>query len=243
MAPEAAGLGVSLRLGVERADRPLEIVATTEARVIRHELTRRLADVTVDLRIAGTRLGPWLPLEHAAWPAEIDHRLDVSDLWGDGQPPLATLFARTVHPDAADVRRRMLRHLGVIPHGEFTLDDEFLAGLPHGTPRPLDLWLIAGAASSIEAGAADGFARRDVDHAGLDTVFDALVASVDADHAPTIARLTAERDASRLDADGAADSLRRVQADIVDRLDALQAENDVLRERLERAELHHPLDA
>ena len=234
---------MSLRLGVERADRPLEVVATTEARVIRHELTRRLADVTVELRVAGARLGPWLPLEHAAWPAEIDHQLDVSDLWAEGQPPLATLFARTVHPEAADVRRRMLRHLGVIPQGEFTLDDEFLAGLPQGAPRPLDLWLIAGAASSIEADAAAGFAPRDVDHPVLDAVFDALVASVDADHAPTIARLTLERDAARRDAEGAADSLRRVQADIADRLDALQAENDVLRERLERAELQHPVGA
>lgn len=234
---------MSLRLGVERADRPLEVVATTEARVIEHELTRRLGDVTVDLRIAGARLGPWLPLEHAAWPAEIDHRLDVSGLWADGQPPLATLFARTVHPDAADVRRRMLRHLGVIPRGEFTLDDEFLAGLPDGAPRPLDLWLIAGAASSISAGAADGFAPHDVDDAvRLDAVFDALVASVDDDPAPTIARLTTERDAARRDAEEAADSLVRVQAEIADRVDALRAENDGLRERLERAELHHPLD-
>ncbi len=234
---------MSVRLGIERPGRPTEVVATAEARVIHHELSRRLGDVTVDLRVAGDALGPWQPLAHAAWPADIDHRLDESVLWADDLPPMTSLLPRTVDPAAAAVRERMLRHLGVIPDGEFVLDDDFLSGLGIRTLRPTDLWLIARAASSIDADAARGFMSGADDDARLDTLFDAVVADIDIDLTPTIQRLVAERDVARRDAQEAVDEALRVRAETADHLDALNADIDALRDRLDRAELSSTLDA
>lgn len=235
---------MSLRLGILRPGRTLEVVAAAEAAVIRHELTRRLGDVSFDLRIDGDRLGPWLPDAAAAWPGEIDIAVDTSPLWNE---PLTALFGRTVDSRAAEVRQRMLRHLDVIPEASFVLDDARLAELLAVAIRPTDLWLIARAAAdiavddpAITALAGSSPTER------VDLVFDTTANEVAAQAEPfigtSIARLTLERDDARREADAARDELARVTVEVADRLDALTAETAVLRDRLAKAELRPSVD-
>jgi len=234
---------MSNRLGVLRPDRPLAVIAEAEARVIEHELFRRLGDVTVDLRLDGDPVGRWLPIANAAWPTDVDAVIDPSMIWRDDLPPLTTLFARTVNPSAAAVRRRMLHHLALLPEPPFTLDASRFDELTTLHLRPTDLWIIAAAASSVDvedpavrALAGDDSAER------LDQAFDRAVDGLDTDRTEAIARLRAERDEARHLAAEQADGAARTSAELADRLDELESENRVLHERLERAELQRSLD-
>lgn len=226
------------RIGIVRPSRARPVIAEIEARVIEHELTRRLGRVTLDLRVDGPRLGRWQPLEHAAWPGDIDARLDDDALWSDRHPPLAGLLARTIEPDAAAVRADMLRHLGVLPAEPFVLDDDLLDELDPARIRPTDLWLIARAASevtvvdpAVAALVSAGDARA------LDELFDALVAALDVDRSVELARVAAERDElTRRVAELQADAARE-RIEVLGRFEQLTAELGVWRERAERAEL------
>lgn len=237
-------------VGLLRPDRPRRVVAEAEAAVVRAELERRLGDVVVDLRVDGAPLGPWRSVATAAWPEQVDVVLDAGLLWTPETPTLTPLFGRTVDDTAAEVRERMLRHLGVLPDGSFDLDEELLAPLERQNVSPTDVWIVARAASAVATGdpAIDGFAQSTLQDPQpvsekLDAAFDAVTAGVPADVADrAVDRLRAERDAARRDAASADDELRRVRAEVADRLDHLGAENAALRERLERAELGHRLD-
>ena len=88
-----------------------------------------------------------MPREHAAWPADVDAVVDVADLVGPDAPPLTALFARTVAPESAEVRRRMLRHLGFIDGRPF--DHAALAALDDLVPTPTDLWLLVSSAPTV----------------------------------------------------------------------------------------------
>lgn len=60
------------------------------------------------------------------------------------------LVADIADPVALDVRRRMLRHLGVVPAEPYVLDEEMLERLDEAFPlTPLDVWLVASEASEI----------------------------------------------------------------------------------------------
>ena len=245
----AKPIGPAPRIGVVRPNRTLPVIAEIEARVIEHELTRRLGRITLDLRIDGTRLGRWQPLASAAWPTDIDARLDDDALWSDRHPPLAGLLARTIEPDAAAVRTDMLRHLGVLPAEPFVLDDDLLDALDPARIRPTDLWLIARAASDVTVGDPAVAALVSADDArSLDELFDTLVATLEVDPSAELARVAAERDelarqVAELEADAA-----RERIETLDRFAQLTAELDVWRERAERAELgaalitHHDRD-
>ncbi len=238
-----------LLLGVLRPSRPTHVVAVAEARVIRTELERRLGPLTLDLRIDGASIGGWQSVANAAWPGSVDAVVDASILWNSALPPLTTLFARTVEPTAAEVRRRMLAHLGVIPDAPFELDDDRLAALSELPLRPTDLWLIAGSARAItvDDDTISAFAAP-VDSDGhhlLDAAFDAVAASLSEQPTTgtTLERLTAStatltRRVSELDSE-----LIRSERDTAELLDQLRTENRVLRERLERAESPHSLNA
>jgi hypothetical protein len=207
-------------------------------------LNRRLDDVTLDLRATGPGQGPWQPIDHASWPSGADAVDDTGALWDTALPPLASLFARTVEPSAPDVRRRMLQHLGVMPSGEYTFDDDWFAELSALPVRPTDLWLLVTGASLVDvdrpdvsalAAAANGSA-----HHLLDAAFDALADRLVADGVSGVGTGAPARGAvvdltQRL---RAADlERRRSDIETVARLDDLQAEISALRERLERAEI------
>lgn len=230
-----------LRLGVVRAtDASIDpTVAEIEARVVRAELERRLGPVTLDLRTDGTAAGPWLPRAHAAWPADVDATIELGGLGADAGH-LVALFGRTVEPDAADVRSRMLHHLGVLPV-DGSLDDDLLATLLPAPARPTDLWLVVGSASEaatrepahqlLRSGATDD--RTDA----LDRWFDDTVASLPVDTTPTIGRLRSEIAELRARLDAAHDGARRAERAALEHIEQLTTERDSLRERLDRAQL------
>lgn len=212
-------------------------MALAEARIVRHELTRRLGEVSIDFRNEGAVFGPWLPAEHGAWPSDVDATVDLTPVTGPEGPRLLSVFARTVDPTAADVRRRMLTHLGVLPID--LLDDaELRRRLP--TPqRPTDVWLLVNAAdrtdlSDPHVGALRGDAQES---AAIDAWFDACVAGLPIDTAPTVARLSARVDELEVALADAQSDAARSERLALERLDELQAEYDVLRERLARTEL------
>lgn len=233
----------SLRIGVLRPDRPGRVVALAEARVIAAELERRLGPVVLDLRIDGPSIDGWSSVANASWPGSVDALVDASALWNAALPPLTTLFGRTIEPVAAEVRQRMLVHIGVIPGEPFELDDQRLAALSELPLRPTDLWLIARAAGGVSvtdpAIRAFGATVGTVEQGELDTAFDAVAAGL-SDHPAveiTPARLIAvERSLSDRIAALASESLRN-EREAVALIDQLRAENRMLRERLERAEL------
>lgn len=243
---------MTLVVGVLRPDRPRRVVAEAEARVVAAELARRLGEVTVDLRVEGAPIGPWRSAETAAWPRDVDATVDAAAIWTASTPALTALFGRTVDDVAAEVRTRMLRHLGVLPDEAFTLDEECLRALEEWHVSPTDLWLVANAAAIADSGdvAVDALARPagtgDAGTAALDAAFDAVADAVRqgaGDASPeTIPRLVTERDAARTAAAAAHDELRRTRAELADRLDQLSAENAALRERLERTRLGRELD-
>ena len=230
-----------LRLGVLRAtDASTDpTVAEIEARVVRTELVRRLGPVTLDLRTDCTAAGPWLPRTHAAWPADADATIELDGL-GDDAGHLVALFGRTVEPDAADVRSRMLHHLRVLPV-DGPLDDDLLAALLPAPARPTDLWLVVVSASEVatrepahqllRAGVTDDRTEA------LDRWFDDTVASLPIDTTPTIGRLRAEIDELRTRLDTAHDEGRRVERAALEHIEHLTTERDSLRERLDRAQL------
>lgn len=231
-----------LRLGVTRRDRPLEAVAVAEARVLEHELTHRLGPVTLDLRVDGGRLGPWRPLH---LPGDrVDAEIDPDAIWGGDLPPLTAVFARTVDPDAADVRRRMLTHLGALP-----IDVLDAAALERATElplRPTDLWLLVNGARAVTVDdvAIAAMAGPDADAVRrLDAALDALAEQLrqlpDPSERTTshVARLTATITALEGELAEARSAADRDRVEALHRIDELVAENRVLRERLQRAEL------
>jgi hypothetical protein len=212
-----------------------------EARVVRAELVRRLGAVIIDFRSADGISGPWLPLEHAAWPSGVDGRIDLGDL-GDLTPALIGLFARTLVPTAVDIRRRMLEHLGILPLGDDPLTADRLARALPPPPRPTDLWLVLRAASAVATDEpahewlASGASQST--NEALDSWFDARVAELQAGDVPTTnMRLRAEiaEVTSRLLQ--AEDDRRRSERSTLTRIDELVAEVESLRERLRRAEI------
>lgn len=238
--PAAAG-GAVLRLGVVRApDAAADVtLATIDARVVRAELERRLGPVTLDLRTAGTPAGPWMPIDHAAWPSDVDATIDLADLDGASHE-LAALFGRTVEPSAADVRRRMLEHLSILPIGDEPLTDDRLDALLPPPARPTDLWLVVRDASSITTTEPAHTLLRTAPTydviARLDRWFDAIAADLDRTET-TIARLRAEVIELRARLADAEDALMRSERLALDRLSVLETERASLRERLERANL------
>ncbi len=226
------------RIGVVRPDRPPTIVAEIEARVIRHELERRIGRITLDLRIDGPRLGPWLPLDHAAWPTDIDAQLDGAELWSDRHPPLARLMGRTIEPEAAEVRVDMLRHLGIVPAQPFVLDDDLLETLDPVRIRPTDLWLIARAATAVTVADDAIVALVDTDDpVALDDLFDRLVDHLDVDPSAELARITAERNELARRLTELAAEIARERIRTLDRFEHLAGELEVWRQRAARAEL------
>ncbi len=237
--PPAVDTPASTRFGIVRApDASTDpAVAEIEARVVRTELERRVGPVSLDLRTDGPRVGPWLPREHAAWPADVDATIDLADL-GSLAARLPALFARTVEPAAADVRSRMLHHLGVLPV-DTTLTDELLDELLPAPARPTDLWLVVRSADDLATGDPSHRSLRDdgADVAGLDRWFDDTVAGLRIDVAPTVARLRAETAELRARLDAADDDRMRAERLATERIEHLTAERDSLRERLGRAQL------
>lgn len=230
-------------VGLLRPGRPRRVVAEAEARIVNTELERRLAEVVVDLRVHGDAIGPWGSLATAAWPGGVDVVVDDGSPWATDVPALTPLFGRTVSDEAAEVRVRMLRHLGVVPAEPFVFDAGRLADLEAWHVTPTDLWLIARASSSVDTGdpAIDALVG---DVGGLDDAFDSLATTIsdaigDAG-ATSVRRLLAERDAARRGERAASDELRRMSVELADRLDRLAAENAVLRDRLERTEPTEP---
>jgi hypothetical protein len=224
-------------------------VALAEARVIATELGRRLGPLVLDLRIDGPSIDGWLSLANSSWPGSVDALVDPSAMWNAALPPLTTLVCRTIEPVAAEVRHRMLVHIGVIPEEPFELDDRRLAALSELPLRPTDLWLIARAASTITATdpaiRAFGVNVGSDEHGELDTAFDAVAADL-SDHPAleiTPARLIAsERALTARIAELASESIRN-EREAVALIDQLRAENRMLHERVERAELQQPLSA
>jgi hypothetical protein len=240
--------GAKPRFGVLRPERSHPAIAMAEARVLFTELGRRLGPVELDLRIDGEPLADWQPIANASWPADIDTSIDPDLLWGPDLPPLTALFGRTVDPTAASVRRRMLRHLGVIPDGPFDLDADLFDRLDALPIRPTDLWLIAGEARSVihpDPALCAFVAPSDgTEHAQLDQAFDRAVDGlVDTGHNDhVIARLSAQVDALGNELETVRSELLRTQRESTDRLDELTALNSSLSERLERAELGRAID-
>lgn len=231
------------RVGAIRADRPLAVVAEIDARVIRHELERRAGPVSLDLRIDGTPIGRWASSDHLQGPSDVDALLDPAMLWNTSGPRLAHLFARTVAPEAAGARLAMLRHLGVVPNDPFVLDDICLARLDPTRVRPTDLWLVATTADDITVSDVDVRALGQAAAAGatdmLDTEFDRVAEALG--DLPTsrrhIARLRSERDELRDLVAELEARARRDEADMNDRLAAVERDLAMWRERAERAEL------
>lgn len=237
---------VTPRFGVLRPERAHPAVAVAEARVIRTETERRLGPVTLDLRIDGEPVGDWRPIAHASWPADIDATVDAAQLWGPDLPPLTTLFARTVEPAAASVRRRMLRHLGVLPDRPFDLDTELFDRLDDFPVRPTDLWLVATEARSVThpdpSVRALATAPGSPAHGRLDQAFDRIADELRSfgDGEATIARLKTQVDMIADELQSVREQLARSERESADRLEQSAALNSTLRERLERAELAHP---
>jgi hypothetical protein len=74
--------------------------------------------------------------------------VDASDL--DRSSGLAALVPGMLDPVAVDVRRRMLVHLGIVPVGDFVLDDELLSSAVERLPlRAIDLHVLVSSASTI----------------------------------------------------------------------------------------------
>ncbi len=220
------------RVGVVRPDGVHAIAAEAEARVIRHELDRRIGPVAADLRIDGTEsAGSWQPLAHASWPAAIDALIEADELFGDSVPPLTALFARTVEPDAAAVRRRMLDHLGLFTDAAF--DDAALAQLDDMVPTPTDLWLIVGGAPAVTvsdkavAGLADTSSET---IAALDAAFDRIADrlrshdAVATNSGRALERANAERDELRTELAALRTELARERSEFGATVDALSAE-------------------
>ena len=220
------------RIGVLRPTALHRVAAEAEARVIRHELERRVGPVSLDLRIAHFEpVGPWLPVTHASWPSSIDVLVTGDDLFGDHAPPLTALFARTVEPEAAAVRRRMLVHLGVAAEGAF--DDGTLTALDEMTPTPTDLWLLVGAADdvSVSDDSVAGLGETSADAvATLDDLFDGVAErlraneSVAASIDRALDRTIAERDALRAEVAGLRREIERQRAEFADAIDASGAQ-------------------
>ena len=240
-APEADAEVLGPRIGIVRPDRPHRAVADAEARVLQAEIDRRLGPTVVDLRVVGTDLGRWRSADHAAWPADVDVVIDADRLWGDHVPPLTALFARTIEPAAADVRRRMLTHLGVLPVD--LVDDDDLAALLEGPARPTDLWLVVAEATRIDL--ADrrvaAFRAQPDTIAALDAELDRVVAEL-----PTLSddsllgRLRRSETLARAErrrADEAAADLVRVQREAADLLDEARERSAVADEQAERTRL------
>ena len=213
------------------------VVALAEARVVRRELERRLGAVTLDLRAVEPAPEPWRPVAHADWPAGVDATIDVGPVVGVEAPRLAALLGRTIDPGAADVRRRMLTHLGVLPVER--LDDAALASLLPEPQRPTDVWLvIAGAGDTSGLDPAVRALGGDPDEmAAVDAWFESAVDGLVIDTGPAIERLTARVDALTIELAAAHDAAARSERLAVDRIDELQQECEVLRERLARAQL------
>lgn len=220
------------RIGVLRPAPLNTVAAEAEARVIRHELERRVGPVALDLRIAHFEpIGPWQPVTHASWPSSIDVLVTGDDLFGDDAPPLTALFARTVEPDAAAVRRRMLVHLGIVTEGVF--DDAALAALDAMTPTATDLWLLVGAADEVTASdrSVAGLAETSADAvAALDQMFDGVAERLRANDAVAdsaeraLDRTAAERDALRDEVASLRLELERQRAEFADAIDAAAAD-------------------
>lgn len=236
----------SPRLGIVRPDRPVRWLADAEGRVLDAELSRRLGPVSLDLRVDGPPVGRWGSLDHAAWPRDVAAVIDVGALYGEGVPPLTTLFGRTVEPAAAEVRRRMLIHLGIIPDTEYQLDDSTLAPLGAPSLTATDMWLLARSATRIAiddpaivalVSATSGPSQITLDH-----LFDRIAADVspDIDAPATIAALTAECDDLRHDLDELQARLVYEQRQAADLGDDLRAQIEILRDRLDRAEIDRP---
>mgnify|MGYP002632480941 CR=1 FL=1 len=243
-----------LRIGIIRPASASEdrTIAEAESRVVRNELERRLGLVGLDLRNDGPGIGAWLPLATAAWPDSIDIMLESADLWSDDRPPLTALFGRTVAPEAAEVRARMLEHLGVLPVEPAPLDADRLAVLRSFALRPTDLWLVAQHATevNVDEPAVSAFAESPGSHACevLATAFDTLAEAVRSSHpererssAQQISRLIAERgdlhrQVTQLDLDR-----QRLTSEANDAIAQLRAELRVMSDRLERAELESAL--
>ncbi len=235
---------LALRFGVVRPTGSRQVVATAEARIVRHELERRLGVVTLDLRVDGDEIGPWKSLATASWPTDVDHVIDNHQLWGDATPALTTLFGRTLESSAIGVRRRMLNHLGLLPASDSVLDDEWLAGIDLPL-RPTDFWIMVNAAGSVNFGdrALTSF-RTSKDHTDeilLDPIFDQIAESHSVDHpaipAKLIQRLTAECDELRQRVAGSESDMLRAATEAADALDHARAEIGVLVDRLARAEI------
>jgi hypothetical protein len=233
----------SVRLGLVRpsgaASRP--VVAEIEARVLRHELGRRLGTVVLDLRTDGPAIGPWQPLANAGWPATIDARIDADALWSE-PVGLTALAGRTVDPAIVDVRRRMLVHLGIIPVEPQPLDAARLAALDSLLLRPLDLWLIASEASEVDTGEAAVDALTvppgDAAVARLDGILDEIAAGLtDVTGTATVAALADEVAALRARVAELEDEAVRTMVETNARLDELAHERAVLLDRAERDRL------
>jgi hypothetical protein len=229
----------ALRIGVLRPSTasPDPVVALAEARVVRHELSRRLGEVNIDFRNDGGIIDPWLPAEHGAWPGDVDATIELSPVTGAEGPHLLAVFARTVDPTAADVRRRMLAHLGVLPIDHLD-DDELHRRLP-APRRPTDVWLLARAAEVIDLSDRQLGSLRgdDEEAAAIDAWFDQCVAGLSIDTSPTVARLSARVDELETALTDAQSDAARSERLALDRLEELQSRYDVLRERLTRTEL------
>ena len=232
---------IAPRIGIVRPDRPCRAITDAEARVLQAEFDRRLGPTVLDLRVDGADLGRWRSSAHAAWPADVDDVLDVGEIWRADLPPLTTLFSRTVDPIAADVRRRMLVHLGVLPIER--VDDDVIEAALARPIRATDLWLIVTAADHLEVSDRRVAAfRGDADEAAeLDRWFDQVVAALpvlsDDVLVDRLRRSEATgRAAQRLAAE-AAEELLRVQREAADRLDEIQARLAVAEERAERVRI------
>ena len=230
-------IAVMPRIGVVRPAPSHPVVAEADARVVRHELERRLGPLTLDLRVDGGTTGTWQPLEHVSWPTDVDAIVEADALFGDGVPPLTNLFARTVDPETADVRRRMLVHLGLIDGEPF--DDAALAAVDEMVPTPTDLWLIVSSAPfvTVDDRTIRNLARPDADEAAtIDAAFDALADRLRPQHAiaagvdRTLARISAERDELLVRVDELARDLARHRAEAAATIDDLSnraAERDL----------------
>lgn len=237
------------RIGFRRDDRPHPVVAVAEARVIHHELERRLGPITLDLRIGGDAIEPWLPLAHAAWPADIDAVVEHHEVVGEGLAPLTSLFARTVAPEAAEVRRRMLVHLGVVDGNPF--DAAALDALDALAPTPTDLWLAVSSAPSVAvddpaiaalaAPASTSIGDDDDPCAALDAAFDGVATRLGHHELVAAAR---DREIARLRDER--DDLRRAVAELESSVARERAETgalvDDLARRLADADLRRPHD-
>lgn len=225
---------VPIRVGVVRSSSPDPVVALAEARVVRHELTRRLGEVALDFRTTGAASTPWIDRAHAAWPSDVDAVLDLDTIPRESGA-LTALFARTLDPDAVDVRRRMLRHLGILPAP--VVDDAWLdEHLP--TPRrPTDVWIAVHDAASVDLADAAVLAFGDDGSTAIDEWFDQFVGGLDADPSPTIERLSTRVAELERELAVVASEAARSERSALQRIDELIDECGALRERLRRTEL------